>query len=161
MKRKLGILAIALTALTTFSLLSGCGLGSPTQDNSSASGQSSTTNSTGQSGAAGTQEGLPATFTAYNNSYTIDSFTLEVNEDGNTVVVCEGSGFTRLPMRNNAFQMPISCILVVNGGEVSWMSGSASASGCEFEYEGELQPETLIFIAGDDESQRVEVPVGA
>ncbi len=164
MKKALGSLLITLTLLTASMPLAGCGLSipglSPDSNAGNANNQQAAPDNAGSSDSSTYQDGLPASFTAYNNLYTIENFKIETNEDGNTVVICEGSGFTKLPMRNNSFQMPLSCILIVDGSEKSWISGSAWAQGIEFEFDGVYQPETLVFLAGDDESQRVEVPAG-
>jgi hypothetical protein len=165
-KKTLGTLAITLSLLLALTLLSGCGIGRILSDSnrsndaacsaSSADAQDPATSDTSDASLAGDQGGLPATFSAYGNSYRITSYTIETNDDGNTVVVCEGSGFDVLPMRNGAFQMPVSCTLIVDGNEESWTSGSAGGSGLEFEFDGKFEPSAVIFTAGDDDSQRVE-----
>lgn len=155
--KKPGILATTFVLIAALAFLAGCGGSTDSNDvDANSSGESSQT--TSPESASG-QEGLPASFTAYGNNYSISNYSIESNEEGNTLVKCEGSGFSKLPMRNNAFQMPLSCVLVVDGKEVSWISGTAGGEGIEFEYEGQHEPSALIFMASDDETQRVEVSV--
>ncbi len=159
-KRKMmGSLAVVLALFTTLALLVGCGGIGGSGGGDNASGDSGNQSASSGDTDAGGVDGLPASFTAYDNSYTIDSYTIEINDEGNTVVKCEGSGFSVLPMRNGSFRLPLSCVLMVDGAEQSWISGSASGSGIEFEYDGVFEPEALIFTAADDESQRVEIQV--
>lgn len=105
------------------------------------------------------QEGLPADFTAYDNNYSVSSYSIDVNAEGNTIVTLEGTGFDVLPMINNAIRMPINCTLLVGGQTHEWKHGSTEAESIEFEFDGKIDPDTIILTAGDDESQRVKIQV--
>lgn len=108
---------------------------------------------------ASSQEGLPASFTAYGNPYSVTSYSIDLNDEGNTVVTCEGTGFEVLPMREGSFRMPLSCKLIVDGVAQNWTGGGVANGTLEFEFEGALEPEKLILTAGDDDTQKIELNV--
>jgi hypothetical protein len=111
-------------------------------------------------GETGGQRGfLPQSFAAYGNTYVILSFNIETNGDGNTIVKCNGTGFEVLPMRNGSFMTPVLCALIADGDEIACQSTTTSSDGVEFEFGGKTDADAVAFWAGDDESQRVEIPI--
>ncbi len=112
-------------------------------------------NSQGQS-----KKGLPATLTAYGNKYTIEDFTISENENGNTVVSCKTSGFSKLPMKNNKLVVPVHCAIVSsNGGETASSSFSTKADTTSFTFDKHLTPTKVVFYPADAKSNRIEIPV--
>lgn len=159
---------LLVTALVTVLLgctlfVSGCGggaNGSNSKDAAASSGNDMAASaSASPSSNSESQAGLPKSFTAYGNSYSITSYSIEVNDEGNTIVTCEGSGFDILPLREGSFRMPLECTLISGGTSYDWTGGMSSSGSLEFEFEGIIEPDTVIFTAGDDEAQRVELTV--
>jgi hypothetical protein len=118
----------------------------------------------GQTGSATSEKaqsgGLPKTFKAYDNSYTITSFTIGVDNDGNTVVKCKGTGFQILHISNGEVMLPVGCSLTAGGKEYKCRSTSTRAEGIDFVFDGKVNaPKTVIFYPGDNREQRVKIPV--
>ena len=118
----------------------------------------STPDSDNSGSTSGNPVGLPLTVSAFGNGYLVNSFSIDTNSSGNTVLTIVGSGFDVLPLRNGVFHMPLDCRLVVGGSEKDWFNGLASGDHLEFEFDGTFSPDTLIIMPGDDESVRYEFP---
>lgn len=102
---------------------------------------------------------LPATLHAHDNSYIIESFELTVDEEGNTVVSCEGSGFDILPLKNNKMIIPVYCSVIEDGEEIEFASFATKSGKPDFIFKGKVEPETVVFYPEDNREARVSVSV--
>ncbi len=163
MKTVLGILTAVLMSLSALGLMADLDTAGVSILDESSNARNSAVNqqTTLYTGARNTQnhEWLPANFTAFDNQYSVSSFTIEITEDGNTLVRCEGSGFDKIPLRYNVYQMPLTCVLMIDGGRVNSSNGSASAHTLEFLYEGAWDPDSIMLMSSDNGNQRVLIPV--
>jgi hypothetical protein len=135
--------------------------GSTVQNDSAPADEADSATTGGGTEGSGTHYALTETFSAYNNSYTILGFAIEVDASGNTIVKCEGTGFEVLPMREGSFKVPVDCLLITaNGTEHSWQGATTSTDGIEYEFDGEIDATSIIFCPADNDSKRVTVPLG-
>jgi hypothetical protein len=104
-------------------------------------------------------DGLPVTISAYDSSYSIQSFKITENEDGNTVVSAKGKGFGTLPFRNNKIVIQVYCAIIVNGTETELASIQTNSDGCDFIFNKKLDPDTVVFYSGESNSDRHEIAV--
>jgi hypothetical protein len=105
------------------------------------------------------QDVFPLSFSAYDNSYSISSFSVGTSEDGDTTVEASGSGFGVLPMRDGRFMVPVSCAIIVDGVEIEWSTATTSSDGIEWEFDSTGTPDLVVFYPTDNESNRTEMPV--
>lgn len=102
---------------------------------------------------------LPATIQAHGNAYTIESFELTVDEDGNSVVSCEGAGFDVLPFKNNKMIIPVYCAVIQDGKEIEFASFATKGGKPDFVFKGTIEPDSVIFYPEDNRADRTTVPV--
>ena len=134
------VLAVVLVVTNCFGLLN-----QPNSNPSNNSGNSSSRTTS--------QPGLPALVSAYGNTYTVSSVDVFTDEENNTIVRLNGSGFDRLPIRNGEMKIPVSLYVVENGKQLSdWTVVSFNSSGAEFKYEKIMSPETVVFFPADNKS---------
>jgi hypothetical protein len=107
----------------------------------------------------GAPAGLPVSFVAYGNSYSISSFTIEADKNGNTQIVCKGAGFSTLPFRNGGVVIPVWSSVLVGGAETEFESATMGKEGISFLFNKKLDPDSVVFYPGDDRSKRTVVPV--
>lgn len=113
----------------------------------------------GGTSAAEPEEVLPVKITSNGNSYSINSFEIVENEEGGTTIVCEGNGFNKLPIRNNAMVVPIYCSVIEDGTETKFAMFSVQGGVVEFIFNEVHEPDTIVFYPEDNKEERTEVPV--
>lgn len=149
--------AVIICLLVSTVLLFAC---SPAGSNASGSAQQDSATSTETSrGSSKGYAGLPTTISSYGNSYTIADLAISENESGNTVVTCTGSGFERLPMRNNKMVIPVYCSIIENGTETEFKSFGTKSGEVTFTFGKKLNPETVVFYSPESKDKRTEVKV--
>lgn len=111
-----------------------------------------------ESSDASNKEGLPASFTAYGNSYTISDFEV-TEEEGVTVISCSAAGFDVIPFRNGGAVVPVGCSLLVDGRSVSYVSASLGGENPKYYFDDIFEPELVVFYPSDNESEKIEITV--
>jgi len=99
--------------------------------------------------------GLPITIAAHGNSYTISSFSTGVDDNGNTTITAQGSGFDVLPIRNGKMMIPVYCSFATASGEEYEMEGiNVTSSQIIFNFGTSETPVTVSFYPEDNRDDK-------
>ena len=156
-KMRFKTLAAVITAMALTCTLTGCGQAQPATGNG-------TSASATESSTVGMDGVITAdiSFKVSSNTYTIDTFTIGVDEEGNTSVIALGSGFNVLPFKNNKMVVPVWAKIVLEGGiEVDTTGASVSGEGPTFSFANPYEPIAVVFYSGEDETDRYVIDVPA
>lgn len=146
------LIVVGLVFMMSFVL--GCGGAENATDNNEAAPEVEKQ----ESNDAPSKEGLPASFSAYDNSYTISDFEV-IEEEGVTVISCAATGFDVIPFRNGGAVVPVGCSLLVDGIKVSYVSASLGGENPKYYFDSILEPEAVVFYSSDNESEKVEIAI--
>ena len=103
------------------------------------------------------QPGLPMTIISYDNSYTINSFEISKDDDGNTKIIAPGTGFEILKFINGSAHIAVWCDIISNGKKYEPKSASQGSKGITFFYSTSVTPDSLVFYPGDDETKKTTI----